>query len=223
MTLSFVPQTIVGIGFLISAVLATGCLTRTVVGADETGGAGGATNTSPTSVTSVVASGHSSTASGPAGPATTSTGVATTAKSAVAIRAADLPLDAQPCGSLCPQPSDMLYLFLDSDGNSCALPRGLPNETSSNWQRIIGLPTAYQAVGMYSLSDPSIFVAQLERIVAPSGPASASGTGGLGFFGGTLEIVSIDEKDVVVKLTNVSTNLPDENGELDAHRCLSAP
>ena len=121
--------------------------------------------------------------------------------SVIALLVSELPPNAHPCGfQQCTPALDALFLLFDSVGNSCQMPLGTDNSTTSNWKRIVGLPVQYQAVGTFAIGDPAIYC---DSTVFEHSPGSGVGqtSGGLGTGLGALEVLSIDKDQVTVRIS----------------------
>ncbi len=195
------------------AIGGAGCLARTVVGDTNDGGSGGSGSSSVASTVTV----------GVAGPSS-STGPAPT-PSAVALMTSELPPNALPCGfNPCTPPADMLFIELTSLGNnSCSVPIPGLDLAGNDWIRQIGIPAKYQQVGTYSMMDQAIDYSGGENFVSPTGSGAATSSGGMGSGGGTIEIVSIDDTSIHIRLQGTALNYPNEDGDFIAQRCTPLP
>jgi len=186
-----------------SAMSGPGCLDR-VVTLPGQGGSGGQGSTTQVGA-SVVTSG-----SGPAGPPT-----------ALALMTKELPADAEPCGNQkpCAPPADMLFIEVNSGPISCQIPLVKPS-TNGSWETQIGLPSQYQMVGTHSLTDPTIYYSRGDFVVA-NGSAVTIGSGSPGGGFGTIEVISIDNKQIHAKVQG--TGFANEDGDFVAMRCTPLP
>ncbi len=202
-----------------TAIAATGCIAKVVVGTTNQGGGGAGSST-------VVTAGNGT----PSGVTVGASTVVTTGSgqpniaSAVALMASELPPNAMPCGgNPCTPPVDTLFIDLANLGNSCANPIvGLNPAAPTDWVRQIGLPVQYQVVGTYSLSDPAIYFTSGESFSTP-GTGAAASSGGIGAGVGTIEIVSIDKNSVHIRIQGTALNDPSEDGDFVAPRCTPLP
>lgn len=113
---------------------------------------------------------------------------------------------------------DTLYLRLSNKVATCSdLEGGLG--CGAHWELSIRVPPAYQVPGIYHLAGPQVFGTVME-----TGP-DEGGTcwGGGGTINGTLEIISVDDKEVKARLCHVDVDLLENVSNLDgsfsASRC----
>jgi hypothetical protein len=114
---------------------------------------------------------------------------------------------------------DDLMLFVNSSGGSC----GDPIHTEcgdDSWSVTVGLPAAYQALGTYSLSDPAL-QSTFSVTFNDADPEACSGGGG-SYFGGEIEVLSLDSSTVTFRLTNTDSLFGSGNadGTYTAPRCF---
>jgi hypothetical protein len=118
---------------------------------------------------------------------------------------------------------DMLFLLVSSEGLGCSDPLARPEWGSPGWFMYIGLPLELQAVGTYDLAsaDDGIYItARQAQSSDMSGGVAAAG----GFnprFGGTLEILSMDDASVTFRLTGALVDSAGD-GQYVAPRCGAA-
>ncbi|MGK3986533.1 hypothetical protein WME99_26040 [Sorangium sp. So ce136] len=108
-----------------------------------------------------------------------------------------------------------LFIVFGAPVSSCADPTYAHG--CDNWQLGISIPPALQVPGIIDLSAPeqwSYYVVNSPD----SGGGCSSGEGS--FTSGTMEIVSIDAAEVVVRLSGTDTHDFDANGEYTAARCF---
>lgn len=203
------------------ALASAACLPRTVVGVDDVGGAGG--GVPAVVVSSSVTGSHPTTGVTTSSSVTPGTGGAGGGSpSVIALLGSELPPDAHPCGfQQCTIAADALFLLFDSDGNSCQMPLGTYNATTTNWSRILGLPVQYQAVGTYTIGDPAIYY---ENAFFEHSQGSGVGqtSGGLGTGMGTVEVLSIDKTQITVRIAGSETSLGFD-GDYVVPRCTPLP
>lgn len=134
---------------------------------------------------------------------------------ALAMRGADAPSGALPVGD-----PESLVLYFSNQPLTCEAPVMVSGcDGSSRWQFILSIPPELDRVGLIGLDDPRIgFV---ETITLPScGGGGGSGNG----FWGTLEILSLDEDTVTVRLTGTTaTSELAFDGDYVAERCGAVP
>lgn len=109
-----------------------------------------------------------------------------------------------------------LYVFIHDDAASCSDPfAAMP--CGSHWSVTVAIPPHLQQPGVISLSDPSLI-----STFSATGPGSGDDCyfGG-GSYDGDLEIVSINNTEVVVRLANTDKFEFDADGEYTAPRCVS--
>ncbi|WP_434042204.1 MULTISPECIES: hypothetical protein [Sorangium] len=117
-----------------------------------------------------------------------------------------------------PSPApDELYVLIGSEAQSCTAPQTAVG--CGNWRTEFIIPPASQVPGIYPLDGR-----YLTSSFYQSGPERGSGTcwqAGGTFGPGTLEIVSIDATEVVIRLSGDPTGTGefDINGEYTAVRC----
>ncbi|MGK3968448.1 hypothetical protein WMF38_30240 [Sorangium sp. So ce118] len=116
-------------------------------------------------------------------------------------------------------PND-LFLRASDLGVSCGSPT-TKLTCGGHWQLSIGLPSAYQQVGVYDLQDPGLI---LYSMMSETGEPNSSvpddcpwGGGSIGR--GTLEILAIDEVEVRFRVTVDWFWESDPSGEYTAPRC----
>ncbi|WP_437912507.1 hypothetical protein WME73_36115 [Sorangium sp. So ce302] len=98
--------------------------------------------------------------------------------------------------------------------SSCADPSGTIG--CGNWQWGISIPPALQVPGIIDLSAPEVLFSSY-TVSRPDRGDCWWGEGS--FRSGTMEIVSIDAAEVVVRLSGTDTHDFDANGEYTAARC----
>ncbi|WP_437775883.1 hypothetical protein [Sorangium sp. So ce1097] len=117
-----------------------------------------------------------------------------------------------------PSPApDELYVLIGSEAQSCTAPQTAV--ACGNWRTELIIPPASQVPGIYPLDGR-----YLTSSFYQSGPESGNGTcwqAGGTFGPGTLEIVSIDATEVVIRLSGDPTGTGefDIDGEYTAIRC----
>lgn len=116
-------------------------------------------------------------------------------------------------------PTD-LFLRASDLGVSCGSPT-TQLTCGGHWQLSIGLPSAFQHVGVYDLEDPALV---RYSMMSETGELNSSlpddcpwGGGSIGR--GTLEILAIDEAEVRFRVTLGSFWDADPSGEYTAPRC----
>ncbi|XXX80251.1 hypothetical protein WMF30_15905 [Sorangium sp. So ce134] len=110
---------------------------------------------------------------------------------------------------------DDLFVRIGNRELSCADPYG--DFACGTWEVSIGIPPALQVPGVLNLDAPELISYQ-----SFAGPDRGGGDcygGGGSFIEGTIEIVSIDAAQVVVRLSDTDTYEFDANGEHTALRC----
>ncbi|WP_438014875.1 hypothetical protein WMF18_28805 [Sorangium sp. So ce315] len=189
-------------------------------------GTGGGVSTgggpSVSSGSSVGAGGGVSTGGGPpvsSGPTGGGPGPATAG--AIALLGSQLPDPSEGSGSSSsagggPSPApDDLYVLIGSEAQSCTDPQAAVG--CGNWRTEFIIPPASQVPGIYTLNGrdltSSFYEGGLER-----GDGTCWQVGGT-FGPGTLEIVSIDATEVVIRLSGTPTGEFDANSEYTAVRC----
>jgi hypothetical protein len=187
----------------------------------ETGGAaGGSTAPAPTSTapTPAPAPVPSTTSTSP-----TPTPAPSTPSNAIAMRGDQLPpVDAEGGGTGgggVPDDSTIankLFLFLGDHAPACSSPFASMG-CGSHWQISIPLAPAYQTPGKYALEWEGIGASF--SVTGPDEPNSACWGGGGSFFGGTVEILSIDETEVRFRLSGTPDTDFHADGDYTAPRC----
>ncbi|WP_437955549.1 hypothetical protein WME76_29080 [Sorangium sp. So ce119] len=110
-------------------------------------------------------------------------------------------------------PNDLFIIF-GAPVSSCADPSWTTG--CGNWQLGISIPPALQVPGIIDLSAPDVLFSSY----VVSRPDRGDCWWGEGSFrSGTMEIVSIDAAEVVVRLSGTDTQEFDANGEYTAARC----
>ncbi|WP_437721633.1 hypothetical protein [Sorangium sp. So ce861] len=110
-------------------------------------------------------------------------------------------------------PNDLFILF-GAPVSTCADPSGTIG--CGNWQLGISITPALQVPGIIDLSAPEVLFSYYV-VSRPDNGYCWSGEGS--FRSGTMEIVSIDAAEVVVRLSGTDTHEFDANGEYIAARC----
>jgi hypothetical protein len=141
-------------------------------------------------------------------------------RSAVSMLAAQLPPGTISCedGAACP--GDMLVLFVDSNGNTCASPQGFPSNDPQQSRYVIGVPAELQNTGVIDLSSMDVVVFSEVSETQPNSGATATVGVGPGGTGGTLVIHEIDEDSISFTLSGLAWG-DDPNGSYTAERCGS--
>ncbi|KYF76064.1 hypothetical protein BE11_03355 [Sorangium cellulosum] len=112
-------------------------------------------------------------------------------------------------------PNDLFILF-GAPVSSCADPSGTTG--CGNWQLGIAIPPALQVPGIIDLSAPDVLFSSYV-VSRPDRGDGECWWGEGSFRSGTMEIVSIDAAEVVVRLSGTDTEDLDANGEYTAARC----
>ncbi|XXX73843.1 hypothetical protein WMF30_39975 [Sorangium sp. So ce134] len=192
-----------------------GCTALVEVGDDRSNGGGGGPDG--------VESGESSASSGGAGSgdfsSTTGGSPEPAAAGAIAIFGRQLPEEPSAYwegGVLDPNPDD-LFIFIGAPVRSCVNPAYFIG--CDTWHVDILIPPALQVPGVIDLDAPGVV-----PFVVANGPHHVGGISCAPSFSGsaftgTLEIVSIDDEQVVVRLSDSDTEYFDANGEYTAVRC----
>lgn len=189
-----------------SAILALGCIDPTIVGG-EGGAAPGSTNGSSASTTGVVTVG---TGAGAVGSSTAWLGA--DLAPATFERVCQSPPQ-------CSQEADVLYLFIDSQGSTCALPLD-PDTSVTAWEVVIGVPPSAQYVGLHAMDESFFAGGSRSELIPTAGVVTVGATGGSDFHGeGTLEILELSDTIVRFSLTGVSG--PEDGAIHVASRCGS--
>lgn len=197
-----------------------------IVGGGGDGGGGGA---GPTSQAVTVGSATSGAGNGSA-TATSGSGATYGPVGSVAFYRNEL---VEPPGSLfCESadcPADMLFLFADTVGPTCAdpfwdAPDMGPNPQGPDrkeWAIVVGVPADQQQVGTYALTGNQEFYVSQGSLEVENSGGVVGATGGFGDASGTLEIVSIDATSIRYRVSGVSWNFSSD-GEYVATRCGAA-
>ncbi|CAN96826.1 hypothetical protein predicted by Glimmer/Critica [Sorangium cellulosum So ce56] len=177
-------------------------------GDSSTGGAssvGSGGDSSTGGASSVGAGGSASTGSG-SGPATAG---------AIAFFRNESPGESGTGSSAGPgtSPNDLFIVF-GSPVSRCSDPSGTTG--CGNWQWSISIPPALQVPGIIDLSAPEVLFSYY-TVSRPDRGGCWWGDGS--FRSGTMEIVSIDAAEVVIRLSGTDTHDFDANGEYTAARC----
>ncbi|WP_437974058.1 hypothetical protein WMF11_36560 [Sorangium sp. So ce295] len=188
------------------------------------GGVGG--NSSTGSSSSVGNGGNSSTGGassvGAGGSASTGSGSGPTA-GAIALLRSEFPEPSNESGSSSSgggpgpgtSPNDLFIIF-GVPVSSCADPTSFNG--CDNWALGIAIPPALQVPGILDLSAPEVLYSNYTVSRSDRGDDGCWwGEGSLR--SGTMEIVSIDAAEVVVRLSGTDTHDIDANGEYTAARC----
>lgn len=139
-------------------------------------------------------------------------------RSAVSLLVSQLPPDTVWCEDQGPCPADMLVLFVDSNGNTCADPTGFPSNDAVTWRYAIGIPAALQQAGSIDLSSSDVTVLMERWETQPNSGAAATAGVGPGGTSGLLIIHEIDEDEVSFSLSGLDWD-GDGNGSYTAERC----
>ncbi|WP_437567647.1 hypothetical protein [Sorangium sp. So ce542] len=119
-------------------------------------------------------------------------------------------------GGPSPDPDDLMVI-LGAPARSCAAPNAALE--CGDWRVSFRIPPALQVPGIIDFSDENFYLLSLYHVNGPDrGDGDCSRIGGI-FTSGTLEIVSIDAGNVVVRLSGTETDRFDANGEYTAARC----
>jgi hypothetical protein len=110
-----------------------------------------------------------------------------------------------------------LALTIGNLVNACSA--NLPACDAPGWAVSIKLPSAFQAVGTYSLDNPELS-AGFSVTFPPSGPDDCSGGGG-SFWDGTISVLSIDAASVTFELSGTAAvfDYGNVDGVYTAPRC----
>jgi hypothetical protein len=139
----------------------------------------------------------------------------------IAIRYADLPPPSSGSsgstgsGGGTPIDPERIYITLGSQKPRCEAP--FEGGGCGSWKVAFGLPPELLKPGVIELADP-----RLNSYSSSSGPDRGGGdcSGGAGsFFDGTVEIVSVDDEKIVIRLADTWTYDFDANGEHTIDRC----
>ncbi|KYF63351.1 hypothetical protein BE04_07165 [Sorangium cellulosum] len=119
-------------------------------------------------------------------------------------------------GGPSPDPDDLMVI-LGAPARSCAAPNAALE--CGDWRVSFRIPPALQVPGIIDFSDENFYLLSLYHVNGPDrGDGDCSRIGGI-FTSGTLEIVSIDAANVVVRLSGTEADRFDANGEYTAARC----
>ncbi|WP_437596802.1 hypothetical protein WMF28_29955 [Sorangium sp. So ce590] len=183
------------------------------------GGAGGGGGFSSTSVSSVaVGSGGFSSTSVSSVAVGAGGGDSAPTAGAIALFRCESPGEPSNCGSSSSagpgtDPYDLFIVF-GAPVSSCADPSNAIG--CDNWQLIITIPPALQVPGIIDLSELELWSGYVMSSRDRGGNCLWSEGS---FASGTMEIVSIDAAEVVVRLSGTDTHDFDANGEYTAARC----
>jgi hypothetical protein len=138
----------------------------------------------------------------------------------IALRYGDFPPPSSSSGSTgsgggTPIDPERIYITFGSQKPLCEAP--FESGGCGNWKVAFGLPPELLKPGVLELAD-----ARLNSYSSFSGPDRGGGDcygGGGSFADGTVEIVSVDEEKIVVRLENTWTYDFDANGEHTIDRC----
>ncbi|WP_437619624.1 hypothetical protein [Sorangium sp. So ce1151] len=181
-------------------------------------GAGGADESTSGSSVAVGAGGFSSTS----GSSGAGGGDAAPAASAIALFRSQLPslpsddsdTSSSAGGGPDLDPND-LFIILRAPAPSCEDPYAFVD--CNEWKLTFTIPPALQVPGILDLSAPDLNPSVIES--GPNEDGSCWWGGGSFFGGGTMEIVSIDAAEVVIRVSGTDTHSFDANGEYTAARC----
>ncbi|WP_438038901.1 hypothetical protein [Sorangium sp. So ce128] len=181
-------------------------------------GSGG--NSSTGGGSSVGSGGDSSTGGGSSvgagGSASTGSGSGPATAGAIALFRNEFPGEPGSSSSAGPGTSpDDLFIIFGSPVSLCSDPSGTTG--CDNWQLGISIPPALQVPGIIDLSAPEVLFSTYTVTRSDRGDGCWSGDGS--FRSGTMEIVSIDAAEIVVRLSGTDTHDIDANGEYTAARC----
>lgn len=118
-----------------------------------------------------------------------------------------------PCDEPCPRP-DMLFLAIDSRGQTCAAPGDATATDSPGWFLIVGLPPTAQALGEHVVDETFVTGGTL----IDSGPGSIAVSSGGAGGRGTVEITALDATEVRFTLRGMS-GLAEVDGDYVAPHC----
>ncbi|KYF87547.1 hypothetical protein BE20_25710 [Sorangium cellulosum] len=119
-------------------------------------------------------------------------------------------------GGPSPDPDDLMVI-IGAPARSCAAPNAALE--CGDWRVSFRIPPTLQVPGIIDFSDENFYLLSLYHVNSPDrGDGDCSRIGGI-FTSGTLEIVSIDAANVVVRLSGTETDRFDANGEYTAARC----
>ncbi|WP_437981167.1 hypothetical protein [Sorangium sp. So ce117] len=203
------------------------------VGAGGNSSAGGGSsvgnggNSSTGSSSSIGNGGNSSTGGGSSvgasGSASTGSGSAPATAGAIALLRSEFPEPSNESGSSSSgggpgpgtSPNDLFIIF-GVPVSSCADPTWFNG--CDNWALVITIPPALQVPGILDLSGPEVLYSNYVVSRSDRGD-DGCWWGGDDLRSGTIEIVSIDAAEVVVRLSGTDTHDIDANGEYTAARC----
>ncbi len=120
---------------------------------------------------------------------------------------------------------NMLYIEIANYGQQCGVAPISDCSQGTTWQVSIGIPPALQVPGVLQLSNESLISTQNGTGSNGSNPGGSEDCwgGGGSFIDGTLEIVSIDATQVVVRLSGTSVDILPESvsadGDYTVPRC----
>lgn len=110
---------------------------------------------------------------------------------------------------------DTLMIFIRDDAASCTDPWTM--QCGSHWGVGISIPPHLQTPGILQLSGPDLMSNM--SVTGPNEGSNECWGGGGSFFSGTIEIISIDQGQVELKLDGTDTFDFDANGSYTASRC----
>ncbi|WP_437935109.1 hypothetical protein [Sorangium sp. So ce341] len=185
-------------------------------------GSGG--NSSTGGGSPVGSGGNSGTGGGPSvGSGSTGSGSASETVGAIALLGSQLPdrpddpWSSSATGGGPPHDPDDLFVIIGPPVRSCAAPNAALE--CGDWRVSFRIPPTLQVPGIIDFSDENFYLISLYAVNGPDrGDGDCSRLGGL-FTSGTLEIVSIDAANVVVRLSGTETDHFDASGEYTAPRC----
>ncbi|WP_437950685.1 hypothetical protein WME98_07595 [Sorangium sp. So ce296] len=129
----------------------------------------------------------------------------------------DDPYSSSATGGGPPYDPNDLFVILGAPARSCAAPNAALE--CGDWRVSFRIPPTLQVPGVIDFSDENFHLISLYHVNDPDrGDGDCSRIGGI-FTSGTLEIVSIDAANVVVRLSGTETDRFDANGEYTAARC----
>jgi hypothetical protein len=151
-------------------------------------------------------------------PSSTSSGDPTPTMQAVAMLYSEVPWSVPGSGSSTSTGGsihpDTLYIFIRNDGALCADPMAAQG-CGGNWGVTIAIPPHLQTPGVYPLSSPDLI-----SMFSATGPdPNDCWFGGGSFIDGDLEILSIDEGQLTISLSNTYAYDFDANGSYTVPRC----
>ncbi|WP_437314379.1 hypothetical protein [Sorangium sp. So ce385] len=115
-----------------------------------------------------------------------------------------------------PDPNDLLVV-IGAPARSCAAPNAALE--CGDWRVTLRIPPSLQVPGIIDFREDNFLGLSIYGVYGPDrGDGDCSRIGGI-FTSGTLEIVSIDAANVVVRLSGTETDRFDANGEYTAPRC----